>query len=149
RVARRGADARGAACAEARPGRRDAVRRPGWPRVRLRAAQRHAPGVVSHARRIHRSLPAADRARGTRPLDGFAHVTRRVRGAPPRARHGALELGDLTMRLTRRALVVLLVSVAPALGGCRSHGGSEMDPEEWPRLGPIPLHVRNDNFLDM
>jgi hypothetical protein len=53
------------------------------------------------------------------------------------------------MRLTRRALVFLLIGVAvPALAACR-HGGNEIDAEEWPRLGPIPLHVRNDNFLDM
>src|SRR5206468_1714834 len=125
------------------------VRRLGGSRVRLREAERHAPGVVPYAGRIHRCISAAHRARRTRPLDGFANVPWGVRGAPSRARHGALELGDLTMRLTRRALVVLLLSaVVPTLGACR-HGGNEIDPEEWPRMGPIPLHVRNDNFLDM
>ena|ERR1043165_101229 len=52
------------------------------------------------------------------------------------------------MLMRRRAWVVASLALL-AGAACRSGQHQPVDDETWPQLGPVPLYVRNDNFLDM
>jgi len=49
------------------------------------------------------------------------------------------------VRLTRRSIACVALAASIITGGCRTKPGDEAEPA----FEPIPVHVKNENFLDM